>query len=136
MIETRSIIIERDIAHPPAKIWRALTTPHLIEEWLMKSDFVPATGHQFELHADWGTVTCKILTIEPERQLTYTWDTGDEATGLRSTVTWTLTPTLTGTRLRMEQNGFRKGQPHYYGGAMVGWPRMIDTIEAIAARPD
>lgn len=136
MTETRSILIERDIAHPPGKIWRALTTPHLIEEWLMKTDFVPATGHQFELRAGWGTVTCRILTIEPERQLAYTWDAGDDANGLRSTVTWTLTPTPTGTRLRMEQSGFRKGQPHYYGGAMAGWPRMIDTIEAIAARPD
>lgn len=136
MTETRSIIIERDIAHPPEKIWRVLTTPHLIEEWLMKTDFVPVAGHQFELRADWGTVTCKVLTLEPGRQLAYTWDAGDDATGLRSTVTWTLTPTAAGTRLRMEQSGFRKGQPHYYGGAMAGWPRMIDTIEAIAARPD
>ncbi|AXE65706.1 hypothetical protein HPO_14846 [Hyphomonas polymorpha PS728] len=136
MTETRSIVIERDIAHPPEKIWRALTTPHLIEEWLMKNAFAPIAGHRFQLRADWGTVDCEVLAIEPGRALAYSWNAGDDATGLRSTVTWTLTPTPTGTRLRMEQSGFRKGQPHYYGGAMAGWPRMIDTIEAIAARPD
>lgn len=136
MTETRSIVIERDIAHPPEKIWRALTTPQLIEEWLMKNAFAPIAGHRFQLRADWGTVDCEVLAIEPGRALAYSWNAGDDATGLRSTVTWTLTPTPTGTRLRMEQSGFRKGQPHYYGGAMAGWPRMIDTIEAIAARPD
>lgn len=136
MTETRSIVIERDIAHPPEKIWRALTTPQLIEEWLMKNAFAPIAGHRFQLRADWGTVDCEVLAIEPGRALAYSWNAGDDATGLRSTVTWTLTPTPTGTRLRMEQSGFRKGQPHYYGGAMAGWPRMIDTIESIAARPD
>ncbi len=134
--DTRSIILEREIAHPPEKIWRALTTPHLIEEWLMKTDFSPVTGHQFELRADWGTVACKVLTIEPGRQLAYTWDAGDDATGLRSTVTWTLTPSAVGTRLRMEQSGFRKGQTQYFGGALAGWPRMLDKIEGILARPE
>lgn len=136
MTETRSIVIERDIAHPPEKIWRALTTPHLIEEWLMKNQFAAQPGHRFELRADWGTVNCEVLTVEPGRTLAYTWNAGDDATGLRSTVTWTLTPTPTGTHLRMEQAGFRKGQPHYYGGAMAGWPRMIDTLEEVAARAD
>lgn len=134
MTETRSIVIERDIAHPPEKIWRALTTPHLIEEWLMRNAFAPIAGHRFQLRADWGTVDCEVLTVEPGRALAYSWNAGDDDTGLRSTVTWTLTPTPTGTRLRMEQSGFRKGQPHYYGGAMAGWPRMMDALEAVAAR--
>ncbi|MBY9066266.1 SRPBCC domain-containing protein [Hyphomonas sp. WL0036] len=134
MTQTRSIVIERDIAHPPEKIWRALTTPHLIEDWLMKNEFAPITGHRFQLRADWGTVDCEVLTVEPGRTLAYSWNAGDDATGLRSTVIWTLAPTPTGTRLRMEQSGFRKGQPHYYGGAMAGWPRMIDALEAVAAR--
>ena len=37
--ETRSVIVEREVPYPPEKIWRALTQPHLIEEWLMKNDF-------------------------------------------------------------------------------------------------
>jgi uncharacterized protein YndB with AHSA1/START domain len=37
--EALSVVVEREIHHPPEKIWRALTQPHLIEEWLMKNDF-------------------------------------------------------------------------------------------------
>ena len=37
--ETRTVVVEREIPHAPEKIWRALTQPHLIEEWLMKNDF-------------------------------------------------------------------------------------------------
>jgi uncharacterized protein YndB with AHSA1/START domain len=39
--ETLSVVVEREIPHPPEKIWRALTQPHLIEEWLMKTIFAP-----------------------------------------------------------------------------------------------
>ena len=51
---TRTVVVEREIPHPPEKIWRALTQPHLIEEWLMKNDFKPVVGHRFNLRADWG----------------------------------------------------------------------------------
>jgi len=52
--ETLSVIVEREIPYPPGTIWRALTQPHLIEEWLMKNDFKPVVGHSFNLRADWG----------------------------------------------------------------------------------
>jgi hypothetical protein len=51
---TRSLVVEREIPHPPEKIWRALTQPHLVEEWLMKNDFKPVVDHHFNLRADWG----------------------------------------------------------------------------------
>ena len=130
--ETRSVIVERDIPYPPEKIWRALTQPHLIEEWLMKNDFTPHTGHRFSLTAEWGAVDCRVLTVEPNKTLAYSWDTKD----LESVVTWTLTPTSTGTRLRMEQTGFRPDQEPYYGGASVGWPRFLAALEQVLARLD
>ena len=52
--ETRSVVVEREFPFPPEKLWRALTQPHLIEEWLMKNDFKPAVDHSFNLRADWG----------------------------------------------------------------------------------
>ena len=70
--ETRSIVVEREIPYPPEKIWRALTQPHLIEEWLMKNDFKPVVDHRFNLRADWGTVDCQVLAIEPNKTLSYT----------------------------------------------------------------
>src|SRR5271165_771178 len=104
--ETLSVIVEREVAFPPEKIWRALTEPQLIEEWLMKNDFKPVVGHRFDLRADWGAVGCQVTTVEPNRTLSYTW----VAYGLESVVTWTLSPTATGTHLRMEQSGFRADQ--------------------------
>ena len=90
--ETRSVVVEREVPHPPEKVWRALTQPALIEEWLMKNDFAPKVGHDFNLRADWGVVDCQVLTIEPYKTLSYSW----AARGLESVVTWTLFPTSTG----------------------------------------
>ncbi len=130
--ETLSVIVERDIPHPPEKIWRALTQSHLIEEWLMTNDFKPEEGHRFNLSADWGAVACEVQTIEPHKTLTYTWDTKD----LKSVVTWTLTATRSGTRLRMEQSGFRPDQQPYYRGAQAGWPRFLAALERVLAEMD
>jgi uncharacterized protein YndB with AHSA1/START domain len=130
--ETRSVIVEREIAYPPEKIWRALTQPHLIAEWLMKNDFKPAVDHRFTLHGDWGSVDCRVLEVEPGRTLSYTWD----AMGLESVVSWTLTPTATGTHLRMEQAGFRADQEQAYQGAKYGWRQFFGKLEQVLATPD
>ena len=128
--ETLSVVVEREIAHPPEKIWRALTQPHLIEEWLMKNDFQPKVDHRFNLRGDWGAVDCRVMVVEPNRTLSYTW----AAMGLESVVTWTLTPTRTGTHLRMEQVGFRPDQQQAYQGAKYGWQRFFANLEQVLAR--
>jgi len=128
--ETLGVIVEREISYPPEKIWRALTQPHLIEEWLMKNDFKPAVDHRFNFSADWGSVDCQVLAVEPNKTLSYTWG----AYGLASVVTWTLTPTSTGTHLRMEQSGFGPDQQQAYHGAKAGWPRFFASLEALLAR--
>jgi uncharacterized protein YndB with AHSA1/START domain len=130
--ETRSVIVEREIPFPPDKIWRALTQPHLIEEWLMKNNFKPVVDHRFNLRGDWGAVDCQVLEVEPNKTLCYTW----AAMGLDSVVTWTLTPTRTGTHLRMEQSGFRADQQQAYQGAKFGWQRFFANLEQILARVD
>ena len=137
MTETRSVVVEREMPHPPEKLWRALTQPHLIEEWLMKNDFAPTVGHRFKLRRDPRpdvsiVVDCQVLVVEPNRTLSYTW----AAYGLESVVTWTLTPTSTGTRLRMEQSGFRPDQPQAYQGARYGWQQFLANLEQVLARTD
>jgi len=131
MTETRAVVIEREMAFPPNRIWRALTQPQLISEWLMKTDFRAETGAAFTLSGDWGAVDCVVTEIEPERTLSYTW----AAFGLQSVVTWTLTPTEGGTRLRLEQEGFLPGQEQFYQGARASWPQLFDKLEAVLARP-
>lgn len=130
--EIRSVVVEREIPHPPEKIWRALTQPHLIAEWLMKNDFAAVEGHGFRLSADWGSVDCRVLSVEPNKTLSYTWD----AMGLKSVVTWTLTPKGTGTHLRMEQTGFRPDQQQAFQGAQYGWQKFFGNLEQVVARAD
>ena len=110
--ETLCVVVEREVHYPPEKIWRALTQPHLIEEWLMKNDFKPVVDHRFNFRAHWGAVDCQVMAVEPNKSLSYTWGDYD----LKSVVTWTLTPTGTGTQLRMEQTGFRPGS-----AALLPW---------------
>jgi uncharacterized protein YndB with AHSA1/START domain len=130
--ETLSVIVEREIPVSPDKIWRALTQPHLIEEWLMKNDFKPVVNHRFNLRADWGAVDCQVLAVEPNKTLSYTWGAFD----LASVVTWTLTPTSTGTHLRMEQSGFRPDQKQAFGGAHAGWQQFFAKLEQVLVRVD
>jgi uncharacterized protein YndB with AHSA1/START domain len=137
--ETRTVVVEREIAHPPEKLWRALTQPHLMEEWLMKNDFKPVVGHRFNLRGEWGGVLdCEVLAIEPNKTLSYTWDFkhDDAAFNLKSVVTFTLTPTSTGTRLRMEQSGFRPDQRQAFGGANAGWQNFFANLDQVLARID
>ena len=130
--ETLSVVVERDIPYPPEKIWRALTQPHLIQEWLMKNDFKPVVDHRFNFRADWGAVDCQVLAVEPNKALSYTWD----AYGLKSAVSWTLTATSAGTQLRMEQSGFPPDQPQYYQGAKGGWQQFLARLDQVLARID
>lgn len=137
--ETQSVVVEREIAHPPEKLWRALTQPHLMEEWLMKNDFAPTVGHRFNLRGEWGGVLdCEVLVLEPTRTLAYSWNFKheDPAFDLTSVVTFTLTPTGTGTRLRMEQAGFRPNQKQAFGGAKLGWGKFLDKLDQLLAGMD
>jgi uncharacterized protein YndB with AHSA1/START domain len=133
--ETRSVVVERELPYPPEKIWRALTQPHLLEDWLMKTDFKPVVGHHFNLRRNPQpdvniVVDCRILVVEPNKTLSYTWAAFD----LESVVTFTLTPTSTGTHLRMEQSGFRPDQRQAYGGARAGWQKFLSGLEQVLAR--
>jgi uncharacterized protein YndB with AHSA1/START domain len=134
---TRSVVVERELPFPPEKIWRALTQPHLIEEWLMENDFNPRVGHSFKLRRSPRpdvniAIDCRVVTVEPNQTLSYTW----AAFGLESVVTFTLTPTRTGTLLRMEQSGFRPDQQQAYQGAKAGWHHFIAALEQVLARID
>ena len=135
--ETLSVVVEREMPFPPERIWRALTQPHLIEEWLMKNDFRPVVGHHFNLQRTPKpdvniVIDCEVRIVEPNKTLSYTW----AAYGLESVVTWTLHPTSTGTHLRMEQSGFRADQKQAYQGARHGWQQFFANLEQLLMQPD
>lgn len=133
--QTRSVVVERELAAPPAKLWRALTEPHLVEEWLMQTDFQPVEGHRFTLRREPKpdvkvVIDCRVLEVDPPRTLSYSW----AAYGLDSVVTFTLTPTETGTHLRIEQSGFPPDRQAAYKGARASWPHFVAALEQVLVR--
>jgi uncharacterized protein YndB with AHSA1/START domain len=134
---SRTLVIEREMPHPPERVWRALTQGALIEEWLMKNDFQPVVGHRFSFRSTpvpgWdGVIESEVQVIEPNSRLSYSWGT----MGTTSVVTWTLTPTKAGTHLRMEQTGFRSEQDAAYKGATYGWTKFIGNMERVVGGLD
>jgi uncharacterized protein YndB with AHSA1/START domain len=137
---TKSIIVERFMPHAAEKIWRALTSSQLVSEWLMQNDFVAQVGHRFTFRAKpvpgWSGVTnCEVLQVEPPHLLSYSWGDGSESdSGLRTIVTWTLMPEGEGTRVRMEQSGFRPQDERGYQGMGSGWPHILKRLEERVAQ--
>ena len=131
---TRALVIEKELPHPPEKIWRALTQGSLIKEWLMENDFQPVVGHRFNFRstpvANWnGVIDSEVLVVEPNKTLSYRWN----SLGLESIVVWTLVATKSGTLLRMEHSGFRPDQEANYQGANYGWRKFIGGLERVVA---
>ena len=129
--ETRSVVVEREIPYPPEKIWRALTEPHLIEEWLMKNDFEPVVGPRVQSYAATGAPsTARSSRSSRNRTLSYSW----AAHGLESVVTWTLTPTSKGTTSAHGAVGLPPGSGQAYRGAKMGWGNFFAKLEQVLAR--
>lgn len=137
--QTDAISFEIELNHAPAKVWRALTEPELLTQWLL-----PVIGLKLESglpftfktqpYPGWdGTVNCRFLEIEPQRKLRYSWVVGEM---LDTEVTFTLTPTGSGTRLSLVQSGFKPEQKQNFGGARYGWKMMggklIDLLETLS----
>ena len=138
MNDTKSIVVEREMPHAPEKIWRALTNPALIADWLMANDFEAEVGRRFQFRAQpvpgWSGITnCEVRELDPPRRLVYSWGDGSESdSGLRTLVAWTLTPTGGGTLVRMEQSGFRPEDEAGYRGMSGGWPHILAGLERVA----
>ncbi|KYF80302.1 SRPBCC domain-containing protein [Sorangium sp. So ce834] len=134
--QTESISFEFDLRHSPEKVWRALTDPELLAEWLLpavgfKLDPGAAFTFKTQPYPGWdGTVDCRILEIEAHRKISYTWN----VPFLDTVVTFTLTPTASGTRLSLEQSGFKPDQKQNFGGARYGWKMMGGKLVELLAR--
>ena len=138
--QTESISFEFDLHHEPQKVWRALTDPALLTEWLLpvvELEVAPGAAFTFKAppQAGWdGTVNCRFVEIEAHRKLSYTWAVGDMA--IDTVVTFTLTPTASGTRLSLVQSGFKPDQKQNFGGARYGWRMMggklVDLLDRLS----
>ena len=134
--QTESISFEFDLHHSPEKVWRALTDPLLLAEWLLPVvELKLEPGAPFTLKTQpqpgWdGIVNCRFLEIEAHRKLSYTWG----VPGMDTVVTFTLKATASGTRLSLVQSGFRPDQKQNFGGARYGWKMMGGKLVDLLAR--
>ena len=134
--QTESISFECDLHHSPERVWRALTDPVLLTEWLLpvvELALEPGVAFTFKTqpYPGWdGIVHCRILEIEAQRKLSYTWVVGD----MDTVVTFTLTPTASGTRLSLVQSGFKTHQKQNFAGARYGWKMMGGKLVDLLAR--
>jgi uncharacterized protein YndB with AHSA1/START domain len=131
-----SLSMEFDLPHAPAKVWRALTEPALLSQWLLPVVGLRLEpGTAFALQAPpqpgWdGTVNCTLLDLEPVRSIRYAWVVGE----IDTIVTFTLVPTESGTRLSLVQSGFKPQQKQNFGGARYGWKMMGGRLVDLLAR--
>jgi len=136
--QTESLAFEFDLHHPPEKVWRALTDPVLLAEWLLPVfdlELEPGAAFTFKTqpYPGWdGSVNCQILEIESRRKLSYTWVVGGME--LDTVVIFALAPTASGTRLSLVQSGFKPEQKQNWGGARYGWKMMGGKLVDLLAR--
>lgn len=134
--QSQSLCFEFDLPHPPQKVWRALTDPGLLSEWLL-----PVFNHKLEPGAafifktqpqpGWdGVVNCQFREIQAQNKLSWAWVVGD----IDTVVTFTLTATASGTRLSLVQSGFKPDQKQAFGGARYGWNMMGKKLIDLLAR--
>jgi uncharacterized protein YndB with AHSA1/START domain len=127
--------------HPPERVWEYLTKPELMEQWLMKNDFQPIVGLDFQFRTDPipsldfdGIFYCKVLEIVPFRKLSYSWKSGpgEGKITLDSVVVWKLQPTDKGTELFLEHSGFEKKENlNFYKGLTDGWLEKLHKIDEL-----
>jgi len=136
--QAESLAFEFELPHAPEKVWRALTDPVLLAEWLLPVvdlDLKLEPGATFTFktqpYPGWdGTVNCRFVEIEAQRKLVYTWS----VPFLETVVTFTLTPTALGTRLSLVQSGFKPDQQRNVAGARYGWKLMGGKLVSLLAR--
>jgi len=134
--QTDTLSFEFELPHSPGKVWRALTDPELLAEWLLPViDFKLEPGAAFTFTAQpqpgWdGKVNCRVLEIDAQRKLSYAWVVGD----LDTVVTFTVAPAASGTHLSIVQSGFKPDQKQNFGGARYGWKMMGGKLVDLLAR--
>lgn len=135
---SHDIRIEKILPVAPAAVWRALTDPRAIAQWLMENDFEPRLGHRFQFRAkpegEWnGIVDCEVVELDEPRRLAYAW----RSARLDTRVTWTLAAVDGGTRLTLEHTGFAGTFGEMVAARLrEGWQtKVLERLAEVAARP-
>lgn len=138
-------VIRKEVVFPDPieKVWHALTDPQALAEWLMPNNFKPVAGHKFNFHIDpmgpmLGIVECEVVEVEPPRRLVYTWvmrpSKPDRPRHAPMTLTWTLEPVGSGTRLTLVQTGAEAMNWFFRLSMNMGWSRYLKKLMPLVLR--
>ena len=131
--------------HDPEKVWDYLTKAELMQQWLMKNNFQPVVGFDFEFRTNPipsldldGIMYCKVLEIVPLKKLTYSWKAGpgNGVITLDTIAVWTLESKDNGTELKLIHSGFKKENISIFTGMHNGWNQNVQKIIALLNTPN
>ncbi|HEY5746303.1 MAG TPA: SRPBCC domain-containing protein [Chryseolinea sp.] len=142
---TKTINHQFFFPHPPEMVWEYLTNAELMAQWLMKNDFQPIVGHDFQFRTNPipsldfdGICHCTVLEIIPFKKLSYSWKGGPGGgkITLDTVVVWKLQPKEKGTDLLLEHSGFSEIENlSFYNGMTDGWLKNLQKMaERLSAK--
>ena len=116
---------ERQLPHPPEKVWRALTEPQQLSRWFpsdMEMELAVGARIRFVFRAGAGpTLEGEIIELDPPRVFAYTW-------GEDSTLRWELRPTATGCLLVFTHTFDDRPSAASFA---AGWQTCIGALEQV-----
>jgi len=130
--------IERsvELAHPPAKVWAALTTPEGLSAWFgdrATIDLRPGGAAQMTFTSGL-TVQMRVERVEEPAVFGFTWRLPDlpEDDPRRTYVEFSLEAVGTGTRLRVVESGFAQlpndSRRKTYDSHAEGWASELGEL--------
>jgi uncharacterized protein YndB with AHSA1/START domain len=125
-----------ELAHPPQKVWSAITTAEGLGAWFgnqAEIDLRPGGAASMSWD-DGATATMRVERVEEPAVFGFTWQIyGLPADDPRRTyVEFTLEPVASGTRLTVVETGFSQlpddAHDKAFGGNVNGWQRELDEL--------
>ncbi|MEV4823076.1 SRPBCC family protein [Micromonospora sp. NPDC049274] len=120
-----TLVFVRDLRHPPAAVWTALTEPAQLAQWapFLADRDLASTGAAVLTLIDGETTAEQPATVrraEPPHLLEYTWGDG--------LLRWELAPLGTGTRLTLRHG---VADPAMLPMVAAGWHLCLDVAERL-----
>lgn len=124
--ESWTLVLVREMRHPPSKVWEALTEPEHLREWAPfdadRSLASPGTVTLSTVSAPTPQVSAAVVKrAEPPKLLQYSWGDSD--------LRWQLEPLGKGTRLTLWHNIDRR----YISWGAAGWHICFDVLDSLLA---
>ena len=142
-----AIISEIDIAAPPERVFKAISDAAEIRRRspeLSVYEMDPRVGGKWRLemrpsqpHHGFNLIQHggEILEFDPPRLLVYTWTANfHNEPEKRSIVRWELTPTKSGTHVKVTHSGLAS-EPQARKDYAGGWPGVLEDLKKWAEKP-